>query len=138
MEHRERQRRKVRYIAAGAVNTFVGVLSFPVFFYALPPLRAHYLILLTLSQAISVTSAFFVYKRFVFQTHGNSLAEFARFSLFYAGYFLFNLLALPVLVRLVGLNPVVSQVGISVGIIGVSYLWHNRVTFAPGGRDRRW
>lgn len=126
----ERHRTKVRFLLAGAVNTVFGLAAFPVLYFLLSPLSLHYLVVLTISQVVCITFAFLTNKFMVFRTEGNIRAEYAKFVLFHAAYFVVNLAALPAIVNLSGLSPVWGQTLFAVAVIVTSYFWHSRVTFS--------
>jgi putative flippase GtrA len=120
---------EIKYLIVGAFNTAVGLAAFPILYFALERLNIHYMGLLIVSQIICVTSAFFTNKYLVFRTKGNHAREFIRFSSFYMTYFLINLVLTPLLVEVQGLNPVITQLAISVGVVLSSFIWHRKVTF---------
>jgi putative flippase GtrA len=120
---------KVRFLAAGAINTGFGLAIFPILMWSLGPRGVHYLIVLLISQILSVTVAFVTNKYFVFRTAGNHLAEYGRFSIFYISYFLVNIVVLPMLVEVVHFNPIVAQTMFSLSVILLSYIWHKNITF---------
>jgi len=107
----------------------VGLAVYPIFYFSLPPLRSHYLTILTISQVLCVTFSFFTTKFIVFQTAGNYMREFGKFGTFHLSIYLFNLAALPLLVELAGMNPVWAQMLFTVLVIVSSYFWHSRITF---------
>jgi len=121
---------KLRFLVAGGFNTFVGLSSYPILFFALEPYHVHYISILVLSHALCVPIAFMTNKYLVFRTRGNHIQEFLKFSTFYNGYLLFNLLLLPFIVEVSGLHPTITQSIISFGIILSSFFWHSRISFA--------
>jgi putative flippase GtrA len=123
---------KLRFLVAGGFNTFVGLSSYPILFFALEPYHVHYISILVLSHALCVPIAFMTNKYLVFRTRGNHIQEFLKFSTFYNGYLLFNLLLLPFIVEVSGLHPAITQSIISVGIIVSSFFWHSKISFARG------
>lgn len=125
-----RYERQVNFLLVGGINTALGLAAFPILFYLLKPLKLHYMVILIVSQIICVISAFFTNKFFVFKTVGNYGPEFLKFATFYSGYFVFNLIAMPIFVEVLHIHPVITQGIISIGIVLSSYFWHSRVTFA--------
>jgi len=125
---------KVRFLAAGVLNTGFGLAIFPILMWTIGRRGIHYLVVLVISQILSVTIAFITNKYLVFRTRGNHLAEYGRFSLFYASYFLVNLAVLPLLVEVVHVNPIIAQISFSLAVMVTSYFWHSRITFRPKGR----
>lgn len=121
---------KIRFLLAGVLNTVIGLVGYPTLYFLLTPLHLHYLSILTISQVLCVTFAFLTNKFFVFRTFGNYLREFGKFVTFHLSYFLVNLVVLPSLVELAGMNPVWAQTLFAVLVIVTSYFWHSRITFS--------
>ncbi|NWK98184.1 GtrA family protein [Sphingobium lactosutens] len=123
------QRRPLRFLVAGGVNTAFGLAFYPLLLWAMPLFHSHYMVALLVAQAVCLCFAFATYKLGVFRTQGHVLREFAAF----AGYYLFNYAlnwaALPLLVEAGGLSPVLAQFGFSLLLIAGSWFWHSRVTF---------
>ena len=127
-------RRPLRFLAAGAANTAFGLAIYPLLLWSTPLLRTHYLLALGIAQAVSLCFAFATYKIGVFRTHGNLAREFGAFSSFYLFNYAANWAALPLLVELAGVPPVLAQLGFTALLIVGSYFWHSRVSFAGGAR----
>ncbi len=121
---------KIRFILVGILNTVVGLAVYPILYFSLPPLRSHYLTILTISQVLCVTFSFLTTKFMVFRTSGNYMREFGKFGTFHLSIYLVNLAALPVLVELAGMNPVWAQMLFTGLVIVSSYFWHSRITFS--------
>lgn len=121
--------KKIRFLIAGGLNTLVGLSIYPLLYLALTPFGVGYFKVLFLSQIPSVTFSFITNKYFVFKSKGNVKQEYLKFFSFYGFYFLLNLIALPILVELLRIEPIISQALFSVAIILTSYFWHNMVTF---------
>ena len=125
---------KLHYLLIGGWNTVFGYGVFIALYYGTARFNIHYVVVLVLSQVINVTSAYFLYKRFVFKTKGNLIREYCRFCTFYWLSFAANLILLPASVELLGLNPVISQ-GLLIVVTAVtSYLWHANYTFNPASK----
>lgn len=120
---------KLRFLFAGGLNTLFGLAAFPVLMWSLPSLAIHYLIVLTIAQALSIIFAFATNKFIVFRTNGNYAAEFLKFCTFHAAYFIANLAALPFLVEICGIPPIWAQFMFAGCVIVTSYFWHSRITF---------
>lgn len=115
----------VRYFAsAGSVALlYIGLLAAGV------ALGVHYLIAILIAQVITISVAFPVYRRFVFQSHGPVLADFLRFLSVWATGAIAGIIVTPLLVELVHLHPVVAQV-IAVAVVSVgSFLAHRLFSF---------
>jgi putative flippase GtrA len=125
------QSKKIRFLIAGGVNTMIGLSVYPILYSLLVPMGLGYLVVLFISQLICITFSFASNKYFVFKTQGNLHAEYTKFFVFHASYFLLNLICLPALVEVLEMNPIIAQTLFSVFIIVTSYFWHNLVTFKP-------
>jgi putative flippase GtrA len=99
----------------------------------LAPLKIHYTIVLVISNVICVAFAYLTNKFLVFRTLGNYLREFSRFVAFHLSHLLLNLVAVPMLVELGGISPIVAQPAFAVVVVVTSYFWHRHITFA-----RKW
>jgi putative flippase GtrA len=121
---------RVRFLAVGGVNTILGYAIYAVlaqWVFAHVPLG--YLLALVISYAISITVAFVLYRRFVFVVKGNVLIDFARFVSVYAVSILANAAALPVLVEVVRLHPLVAQAIVLVVTTLISFVGHKHFSF---------
>ncbi|MBB3912420.1 GtrA family protein [Sphingomonas desiccabilis] len=122
-------RRPLRFLMAGAANTAFGLAIYPALLWSVPAFRTHYLVALGIAQAVSLCFAFTTYKLGVFRTRGNILREFATFASFYLFNYVANWVALPLLVEIAQVPPVIAQLGFTVALIAGSWFWHSRVTF---------
>jgi putative flippase GtrA len=122
-------RRPLRFLVAGAANTAFGLAIYPLLLWSSDALHRHYLLALGIAQAISLCFAFATYKLGVFKTRGNIAREFGSFSSFYLFNYAANWAALPLLVELAGLPPVLAQLGFTAVLIVGSWFWHNHITF---------
>lgn len=121
---------KVRFILAGFLNTAIGLGTFPVLYYLLEAHKLHYLVVLTISQALCITFAYITNKFLVFKTKGNYFSEYVKFITFHLSYFVVNLVVLPVMVNGFNFNPVIAQSFFAIMVIISSYFWHSRITFS--------
>ena len=121
--------RPLRYLFAAGVNTVFGLAIYPALLWASPYLHEHYLIGLLIAQAISLAFAYFNYKFGVFRTRGGYAREFTAFASFYLVNYAANWAALPFLVEIVGMTPIIAQLLFSFIVMVGSYFWHSRVTF---------
>jgi putative flippase GtrA len=128
-----RTRRPARFLLAGAANTAFGLAIYPLLLWSVPGFHTHYLIALGVAQAISLCFAFATYKIGVFRTRGNLAREFGKFSSFYLFNYAANWAALPFLVELGGIPPIVAQLGFTAVLIVGSWFWHSRITFRSAG-----
>jgi putative flippase GtrA len=118
-----------RFAFVGAINTIVGLSAFPLFFLFLENSGVHYLSVLVLSQVCCVVFAFCMNKLFVFRSTDGGVAEFFRFSSFYAIHAAANFVLLPLLVEVFRAPPVVAQTGLAFGLIVTSFFWHRFISF---------
>jgi putative flippase GtrA len=128
-----RAERPLRFMLAGAANTAFGLAIYPLLLWSVPAFHTHYLIALGVAQAISLCFAFATYKIGVFRTRGNVAREFGTFSSFYLFNYAANWAALPLLVELGGVPPILAQLGFTALLILGSWFWHSRVTFRSAG-----
>jgi putative flippase GtrA len=102
---------------------------FPALLWSSNWLEDHYMVALLIAQATSTLFAFAAYRIGVFRAKGRMARQFGLFSSFYLFNYVLNWAALPLLVEVVGIDPVIAQLGFA-GIVMVgSYFWHSRVTF---------
>lgn len=123
---------KLRFVLAGGLNTLFGLATFPILMWVFSSRAIHYLIILTIAQALSIGFAFLTNKFLVFRTRGNLAPEFLKFCTFHLGYFLANLAVLPLLVEVFAIPPIWAQFLFAGCVIVTSYFWHSRITFQTG------
>lgn len=91
--------------------------------------RMHYMVVLLLTHAIGTVNAFLTYRYIVFRVRGRFLRDLGRFVLVYLGAFAFNLVALPLFVEGLGLEPLLVQGAIVTVTVVSSYLGHKYFSF---------
>ena len=123
---------EVKFFLAGVLNTAVGLAAYPLIYFFTYPLNLHYFLILIFSQSLGIIFSFLTNKFLVFQTSGNYLSEIRKFLTIHLIYFFVNLVALPALVELAGMDPVWAQTLFAAVIIMTSYFWHSRITFNSG------
>ena len=123
-----RHQEKINYLAVGVWNTIFGYLTF-LGLYLLFNHVVHYLIILLISNFLSISNAYVGYKIFVFKTKGNYLQEYGRFYLVYGSALLLNFALLPLCVELFKLSPPVAQGGLIFLNVVFSYLGHKNFSF---------
>jgi putative flippase GtrA len=119
----------LRFLMVGGVNTAFGLAFYPLLLWSVPLLATHYMVALGIAQAVCLCFAFTTYKLAVFRTRGNLFSEFATFASFYLANYAANWVALPLLVELGRVPPIIAQTGFTIVLIVGSWFWHNRVTF---------
>lgn len=117
---------KIRYLAAGMWNTLFG---YAIYALCCRLANGRYFFALSVSQILGTTNAFLSYKHFVFKTRGDYLREYFRFSLVYWVLFVFNLIALPLLIKNTHIGPIEAQGLILPVTVILGYLVHNRFSF---------
>ncbi|TFC01220.1 GtrA family protein [Cryobacterium mannosilyticum] len=121
---------RFKFLAVGAINTVVGYLLF-VGLYGLlfANIPFGYLASLAMSYAGAIVLAFFLYRRFVFPVAGHLLKDFVRFVGVYAVSIGINALALPGLVEILHVDPLLAQAIILIATTLVSYFGHRYFSF---------
>jgi putative flippase GtrA len=121
---------RVRFLAVGVTNTAVGYLVFSFFtLWVFADVPLGYLISLALSYVVGITLAFVLYRRFVFVVHGRIWRDFARFVSVYLVAIGINAAALPLLVELVLVPPLLAQLIILVATTLLSFFGHKKFSF---------
>ena len=121
--------RPLRFLVAGGINTLFGVGIYPILIWTFPTFHRHYLLALATAQITSLVFAYLVYKIGVFRTRANLIRELSTFASFYMINYAANWIALPLMVEVAHIPPVVSQLFFNVVLITGSYFWHSRLTF---------
>ena len=122
-------RQEFRFIAVGAVNSGWGLLSFPIFYWIATPFGIGYIPVLIFTYAFNTLFSFATQKYLVFKSGGNHLKQFLKFCSLQGVILVINLIALPLLVTLLKLNPVISQTLIALLFMVISYFFHKKITF---------
>ncbi len=121
--------RHVRFLLAGGVNTALGLSLYPLLLWTVPWLHDHYLVALGIAQVVCLVFAFATYKVGVFRTKGFAAREFGAFSTYYMLNYAANWAALPALVEIGGIHPVIAQPLFVMVLVAGSWFWHSRITF---------
>jgi len=119
---------RVRFLVIGGVNTVVGYGLF-VFVQRLIGDHVSYFGSVLIAHLGASLLAFFLYRHWVFRVRGNLVVDFLRFQLVYVAPLLANLLALPFLVAVAGINVYLAQAMIVVVTSVVSYVGHKFFSF---------
>jgi putative flippase GtrA len=126
---RLKEDQRVRYLAVGAGNTLFGYLVSNILYYTLSK-YLHVMIITTIAIILSISLAFFCYKKLVFRTKGNWLREYLRCWAVYGIGAILSILAMWGLVDGLELPFWLAQ-GLVMGLIVViSYFGHSRFSFA--------
>lgn len=117
----------MRYLLAGGS---IAALYLAVFTAAVLLRPAwHYFASFAVAQVVTIAVAFPVYRRWVFLSRGSLLGDWARFLSVWATSLIGSAVSLPLLVDVLGMQPVPAQV-IAVVVLSIgSYLGHRFVSF---------
>src|ERR1035437_3420779 len=115
---------KVRFVVVGAINTTIGLSSFPILFVVFRKSEIPYLWLLTLAQLFNASFAFLTNKLVVFRSSGRYASEYGKFILFHVIVYALNLAVLPAMVEGAGISPPIAQTMFALLVIITSSLWH--------------
>ena len=88
-----------------------------------------YLVILILAWPVAVLNAYLCYRHFVFHSTGRMRRELPRFSLVYLATLIGGLVALPFLLRTLGLSIYVTQAGYTAVVVALSYVAHKFFSF---------
>lgn len=127
----------VRFGIIGVVNT---AFSFGVFagLHWLAGARVHYLVVVVVSNVVSVIEAFVLQRAFVFRVRGPWVRDLARFSSVYLVALGVNLAALPILVEFAMVPLLPAQAIVMLVTALGTFVVHRRYTFRrPGSADER-
>lgn len=121
-------RKEVRYVLVGGWNTLFGWAVF-VALQLTVGATIGYMAVLVIAQVVSITNAYLGYRWLVFRVQGSWWLDFFRFSTVYWIVFAVNLVALPLMVSVLGMNVIVAQTLFLVVTVIASYIAHNRFSF---------
>ncbi len=119
----------IRYLSIGSINTFVGVMTYPILFYILYPYNFNYIDILYLSFLIATSFSFVTNKFFVFKSKSGPIFEYFKFISIHIIFLLINVFALKTLVDGYKYHPVVSQLFLTFIIIFIGYYYNKLITF---------
>lgn len=119
---------KIRYLLAGAWNTFFGYFVGLALYYGFEG-RVHVIVVGVMANILAITMAFLTYKLFVFRTTGNWASEYFRAYLVYGVTGIMSIALLWLLVD--GLEfPFWLGQGMAIVLTVIaSYVFHARFTF---------
>lgn len=121
---------RVRFVIVGGINTVIGYGLFALL-YSLVGDEIGYLGSLYISYGFATLVAFVLHRRFTYKVAGTGSAfvDFLRFQSVYVVLLLFNTVALPILVEIVGLHPLVAQAIVITITTVMSYAGHKWFSF---------
>lgn len=121
-------KRGLRYVVVGGVNTLFGYLLTVFLFYLLVN-KIEIIIILVISNILSISFSFLTYKLFVFKTLGNWVKEYARCYLVYGGISVVGISLTWLFLDIFHINIWIAQaISILIAII-FSYHGHKKFTF---------
>lgn len=97
----------------------------------------HYMVATVFAQVAPVPVAFPLYRGLVFRSRGRVWADFVRFASVWGSGMIAPILGAPLLVEGLGIDPVLTQVLITVVVAIGSYLGHRFFTFRTHAREAR-
>lgn len=120
--------RRIAFLIVGGINTVIGYLFFIAFQLTVGQLWG-YMFTLVFAHVASVLFAFLMHRRFVFRVQGHWWRDLGRFELVQLVALGVNFVALPFLVEIVGLTPILAQGIIVVVTVTFSYFAHRHFSF---------
>lgn len=121
---------RLRFVSVGGVNTVVGYSLFAVFdLFLFAKVPFGYLLSLVFSYALGILLAFLLYRRFVFKVSGRVWSDFLKFVSVYLVAIGVNLMILPLLIEIVGLNSLLAQAIVLVVTTLMSFFGHRELSF---------
>ena len=127
---------RVRFLLVGGWNTFFGTVMFSALYFLLSG-HLHYLSILILSHMLSSINNWIMYRRLVFASQSDRLAELLRFSISSLLVLAFNFAGLWLLVANFALHPIYSQILLLIATVSLSYLIHAGYSFRHRGEVAR-
>ncbi|MCE1274451.1 MAG: GtrA family protein [Chlorobiales bacterium] len=124
LKHRE----KIMYLIVGMWNTVFGYGLFAGLYYLLSK-SLNYNVILFISYVVSTINAYLLYKYLVFQTKGDLLRGYLRFSVVYVYAYVGNMVILFGLKRFTSIDLYMGQAISVIVIVLVSYFSHKKFTF---------
>ncbi len=125
---------RLRFLAVGVINTAFGYVCFAVLFLTLGS-RLHYIVIQLIAHFVSVGNAFVWHRHVTFRSSSRWLPEFLRFNISYLGSLAYGLMALPLLVKGVGWNPLIAAAAVMGSAVILSYVLHHRYSFRKSKKD---
>ena len=126
------RRKPLRYLIVGVVNTVFGYVATVALYYALTK-WLHLVVIVVVANVICITFSFVTYKFFVFRSGNNWLHEYLRCYLVYGGSALMGIVGLWLLVNGLAIPFWIAQAVLMVVTVIISYVGHDRFTFARKG-----
>lgn len=125
-------REKIRYLLAGGFNTLVGY-SIGVGLYKALESNLSIIWIGIISNILSITVSFLIYKIFVFKTAGMWLTEYMKSYIVYGGIAVIGIFFLWVFMDKMKISIWLAQALVMGMTVIISYLGHSRFTFSRRG-----
>lgn len=119
---------KIKYLLAGAWNTLFGYIIANIL-YELLSKYFDIIVIGIVINLVTITSAFLVYKLFVFRSKGKWLVEYFRCMLVYGWAAIFGIFMLWLMVENMKVKFFIAQAIITLLTVCISYFLHNKFTF---------
>ena len=119
---------RIAFLMVGAANTVIGTGWF-IAFETLLGDRFGYITSLLLAHVAAVLCAFVLYRKLVFRVKGHVWLDLARFEVVNLTSLGINLIALPFVVEVIGLEPIPAQLLVTLVTMFVSFFGHKGFSF---------
>ncbi|MCM0582913.1 GtrA family protein [Weissella diestrammenae] len=120
---------RVRFLAVGGFNTVFGFVLFALFERLLKNLSGGYMYALVIAQVISLFVAYWMHRTLTFKVKGHFWRDLFRFTMVNAVGYGINLVALPLFVNLLHMEPLIAQFIILLVTTVISYVGHKMFSF---------
>ena len=118
----------VRYLVGGVVNTLFGYVISLALYYGLHQ-ELNLVLILVITNIVSISFSFLIYKIYVFKTQGNWIKEYLRCYLVYGFTATLSSAFIWILVEKMTLSYWIAQALAIIFIVIMSYTLHNSYTF---------
>lgn len=120
--------KKTKFLIVGGINTIFGYII-SLFLYKILDNNISLLLILILSNIVSISFSFLMYKKIVFKTPGNWFCEYLKCYIVYGFSAVLNIIAVIILIKYFAFQYWFAQgVAIVINII-FSYYSHSIYTF---------
>ena len=121
---------KFRYLLVGTINTLFGYFFSIALLMTIKTALGTVLVAI-LSNLISITFSFAMYKIFVFNSQGNWIKEYIKFFMIYLNISIVNVILLFILIDFLFWKIWISQLCVTFFAAFLSYISHKKFTFNP-------
>lgn len=129
-------RRPLRFLIVGGWNTLFGYAATLGFTLLAESVGGSWRWAIVPAQILAVANGFYCHRTFVFPDMAADLRTFLRYNANSAGMFVLGIVELYLLIDVAGLPSWVAQTAILPVNVGLIYVLHRRVTFAPAAPDQ--